>query len=288
MQFYSLALTALTAAAVNAQTAVSGDVYNNIVRYSNFAAAAYANNCPKPPSGSTILKFFNGTATNTQAYLFRDTAAKELVLAFRGTSTPLDLDTDFLFTLTQLTLPGTSCSGCQVHQGFQDAYASIANDVSNTVTSALSSNSGYKLTVTGHSLGGGLASLASTSLAAQGKQLSVYTFGEPRNGNPAFSTYIQRLIPTSRYFRVTHQNDGVPQIPPQLLGFQHHGTEYWESAANGQVSQSNTYICSGQEPTGCSQAQDFGDNPINGAHIQYSNLLLASSLYNVGCGYKFP
>lgn len=87
----------------------------------------------------------------------------------------------------------------------------MANDVSTAVSNALASYAGSSLIVTGHSLGGGLAALAASSLAGQGHQLTAYTYGEPRNGNPAFTSYINSQVPN--YYRVTHYNDGVPQIP---------------------------------------------------------------------------
>lgn len=118
-----------------------------------------------------------------------------------------------------------------------------------SINSLKASNPGYTIVVTGHSLGGGIASIAASSLAALGNKVTVYTYGEPRNGNDDFTTYIQSLIPTSSYFRVTHANDGVPQIPPKVLGYRHHGTEYWEKPLGiGSVSASNTYKCAGEEP----------------------------------------
>ena len=38
----------------------------------------------------------------------------------------------------------------------------------------------------------------------------------------------------------------------------------------------------------CNAAQNFGSDPINGAHIQYTNQLIASVLFNPACGYVAP
>lgn len=71
----------------------------------------------------------------------------------------------------------------QVHQGFQAAYLSVANDVVAAVKKAQASAPGYSFTVTGHSLGAGLAAIAASALTSQGiSNFPVYTFGEPRNG----------------------------------------------------------------------------------------------------------
>lgn len=93
---------------------VSENTYNNIVRYTGFAAAAYSDYCATPPSGSTIVKTFNVSSTDTQATLFRDDTSKEIIIAFRGSSSPKDLDSDFEFTSVPLTAVGTSCKSCNV------------------------------------------------------------------------------------------------------------------------------------------------------------------------------
>lgn len=275
------------------------------MRYQSFAAAAYGEApCPTPPFESTILTTFNGTQTDTQAVLFH--TSSELILSFRGTSTPRDLDTDFAFTLVPLTLTGAKCNNCSVHDGFQSAYAEIQPAVLAALAAAQSQFPDAALTVTGHSLGAGLASLAAAALAASGQTLQVYTYGEPRNGDAAFAAYVSSLIKT--YYRVTHANDGVPTIPPTLLGFKHHGVEIWEKA--DPVTNENTVNCGGGEQKvrlflsfrlgnaserlicarqNCVAGQDYGDNPINGAHVTYGGIQnYASSLFNFGCGYRFP
>ncbi|KAL1619113.1 hypothetical protein SLS56_010247 [Neofusicoccum ribis] len=98
-----------------------------------------------------------------------------------------------------------------------------------------------------HSLGAAIASIAASSFTSLGFQPTVYTFGEPRNGNAAFSDYINGQISPENYFRVTHANDGVPQIPPTLLGFEHHGTEYWQSS-NTTNTPETVLQCEGNEP----------------------------------------
>lgn len=60
------------------------------------------------------MQYFNNAGTDTQATLFRDDAAQEIVIAFRGTSAPKDLDTDFAFTLVPLRAEGTDCPSCRV------------------------------------------------------------------------------------------------------------------------------------------------------------------------------
>lgn len=100
------------------EEAVSSETFNNIKRYTDFASAAYADNCARPPYGSVAVKYFSDASTDTQATLFRDDAAKEVIISFRGTSTPQDISVDFDFPLTALTAVGTKCPSCQVLEAF--------------------------------------------------------------------------------------------------------------------------------------------------------------------------
>ncbi|OAQ60430.1 ferulic acid esterase A faeA [Pochonia chlamydosporia 170] len=281
----TLAVTGLFPLFVLAQQPVSSDVFDKITRYTAFSAASYDDNCAKPPFGSQIVKTFNDDATDTQATLFRDNTAKEVIIAFRGTSAPKDLDSDLAFGLVPLSATGTSCSNCKVHQGFQSAFASISGAVASAIKSEVSS--GSRLIVTGHSLGGGIAAIATSSFIGQDiKVAETYTFGEPRNGDAQWAKYIAGQIPDSNYYRVTHFNDGVPQIPPTLLGYVHHGPEYYQSKDTGNTAQT-TLKCS-LDSKSCSAGQDFGSNPINRSHLTYSNTIVGSSLFVAACGAVFP
>ncbi|GAO15631.1 uncharacterized protein UV8b_04812 [Ustilaginoidea virens] len=272
--------------AAAAQERVSSNVFDRITRYTSFAAASYAYECPSPPFGSHIIKTFDNEGTDTQATLFHDYDAAEVIIAFRGTSTPQDLDTDLDFELVPLSVVGANCPNCKVHRGFQTAYNSIADQIAPEIRAELE-HSGSRLVVTGHSLGGGLAALATASLIGQGfKVTATYTYGEPRNGDAEWAKYISRVARDVNYFRVTHYKDGVPQIPPSELGYVHHGPEYFQSRdANNTAS--TTFKCP-LDSLACSTGQDFGPDPINRSHLTYSNMIIGSSLFVQACGAVFP
>jgi hypothetical protein len=75
------------------------------------------------------------------------------------------------------------------------------------------------------------------------KVAETYTFGEPRNGDAQWARYVAGQVPDANYYRVTHFNDGVPQIPPAILGYVHHGPEYFHSKDTGNTAQT-TLKCS--------------------------------------------
>ena len=133
----------------------------------------------------------------------------------------------------------------QVHGGYVAAWNSASSDIIAAINTQMASHSGYTLTVTGHSLGGSLASLASPSLVGVGMAITTYTFGQPRTGNPAYANMVDQVLPFGKMFRVTHANDGVPQTITVADGYRHHSTEFWE---NDPAGASTTVQCSGQEP----------------------------------------
>lgn len=118
------------------------------------------------------------------------------------------------------------------------------------------------------SLGASMATITAAQLSAQYSNISLYTFGEPRSGNQAFATYVNGVFnaespETTQYFRTTHANDGIPNLPSTDLGYVHGGVEYWTVDPN---SPQNTSICTG-EAIQCCEAQ--GGEGVNAAHVTY-------------------
>lgn len=95
---------------------MSSDLFDRIVRYTDFSAAAYQDDCTTPPFNTTIVKKFDDAGTDTHAVIYRDDKAKEVIVAFRGTSTPGGLDSDLAFGLVSLTAGGAKCADCKVRK----------------------------------------------------------------------------------------------------------------------------------------------------------------------------
>ncbi|QIW98419.1 hypothetical protein AMS68_003937 [Peltaster fructicola] len=299
-----IAVTATVQQVLAQGSAISASTYNNIIQYTRFARASYAATCATPPNGSVVLNYFTDSATSSSATLFQWDAGKQIVLSFRGTAVPANWNTDLDFPLTALT--GTSCSGCQVHEGFQKLHNALAPAAISAVKAAVA-KTGYSFVLTGHSLGGALASIATASFGASGiKIAATYTYGEPRNGNSQFGSYALGFVGLANYYRVTHSNDGVPSIPPSAIGFSHHGNEYWEKNSGFNNTQASTVMCASvlnQEPLVgklsafetsadinqfCNLGTSSGDNPINYAHVSYSNDVIGNVLHIHDCGASYP
>lgn len=151
----------------------------------------------------------------------------EVVLSFRGTN-----GADFLNWLTNIVYYRVQYSDIpdtQVHSGFYTAYTAVSWACLRALEPLLAKYPTASLMITGHSLGGALATFAAIdikrSLNLDGHAVHFYTFGSPRTGNQAFTDYVMTLMPD--YNRVTHYTDLVVQVPPRQMGFNHAGNEAW-------------------------------------------------------------
>lgn len=149
--------------------------------------------------GMEIVETFDCNGTQAILVSYDD----YIVLAFRGTeSTSIkDIKADAKAWVT-------SCpSGGKIHSGFNDAFNEIATDIQTTLNEPRFSN--LPLFITGHSLGGALATVATKKLSHPGNIAACYTFGSPRVGNDEWIGSIKSPI-----FRVVNAADCVTMLPP--------------------------------------------------------------------------
>lgn len=145
-----------------------------------------------------------------------------IVIVFRGTEDQLDWLTNV--RAAWVTLQG----GTRVHTGFFQAYWPIRDTLFAKVERLLKTKP-RPVYVTGHSLGGALAVMATAELAnhqdasIRDSIAACYTFGCPRAGDASFDLYVK--VPL---YRVTNGVDIVPAVPPAILGYRHVGdTRYF-------------------------------------------------------------
>ena len=129
-----------------------------------------------------------------------------LLIAFRGTNDAEDWVKNVNF------IP-VSTSWGHVHSGFQNALDDVWVDLLATVREYRTTN--QPVVVTGHSLGGAMAILASLRLASVGlpPDLTV-TFGQPPVGYESFSRGFDLAAPLIRF--VNHR-DVVPEVQTPFL-----------------------------------------------------------------------
>ncbi|KAI8537786.1 hypothetical protein RHMOL_Rhmol09G0051600 [Rhododendron molle] len=171
-----------------------------------------------------------------QVAIWRDSERKRLVVAFRGTEQVRwkDLRTDLMLVPAGLNperIGGDFRQEVQVHSGFLSAYDSVRTRILSLIKLAVAYiDDGVKplnkwhIYVTGHSLGGALATLlalelSSSQLAKEGAvSVSMYNFGSPRVGNKKFAEVYNEKVKDS--WRVVNHRDIIPTVP-RLMGYCH-------------------------------------------------------------------
>ncbi|CAB3398656.1 unnamed protein product [Caenorhabditis bovis] len=135
---------------------------------------------------------------------------KQMTLAFRSSETPGQL----ALQMWSLITPDMKFG----HLGKVNRYFSRSHDIiwpSIQKTLNKKKFKDYDVVITGHSLGGALASLAAVRLVADGHrrsdQVKLFTYGEPRVGNLEFSRRFSLLVPYS--FRIVHAIDLITRLP---------------------------------------------------------------------------
>lgn len=132
----------------------------------------------------------------------------ELVLCFRGTEP--DEFSDIKADLN--ALPDRGVSGGWVHNGFQTELEKLWEDVSKIYDKHGAERDVF---ITGHSLGGAMATLAASRL----KPTALFTYGSPRAGTRSWKKSFN-----TPHYRHVNNNDIVPKVPFAFLGYTHHGT----------------------------------------------------------------
>lgn len=109
------------------------------------------------------------------------------------------------------------CRDCRVHNGFRAAFSSVREHVLDVVQDVKKDSQYKKVVVTGHSLGGAVATLASAYLRKKGHDCDLYTYGSPRVGNRQFARFVEQQSKGDNY-RIVNQLDIVAAIPLAGLG----------------------------------------------------------------------
>lgn len=172
-------------------------------------------------------RYINKQKQDTQALLFR--TDDFIILAFRGSQEIRDWYTNFntqlrKFTIRQAGKTMLSSYQGRVHTGFFLGWASTESEVldvikrwqreARAVKDAKGKPKRLPLVVTGHSLGGALATVAAASLYENNVDIAgLYTFGQPRVGDRAFARQLNNNL-AGRVFRFVNNNDVVPHVPP--------------------------------------------------------------------------
>ena len=169
--------------------------------------------------------FVVAPGTNTEGMLLADQDGKYAVIVMRGTSSPTDVLTDLKAWKTSDPTGGKG----RCHSGIANAYKSIAESLYPVVSALFKDNPRMKvLFVTGHSLGGGLATLAAKGIkmrCPEVPKVTMYSYGGAIVGNTTFKKEYDKLVPntfrlvctTFQYIMCTRNRGGVTCMPPSVF-----------------------------------------------------------------------
>jgi hypothetical protein len=201
-----------------------------LAAFSQLAYVPFADDQPPPAKGQPKLEVPGGREAlarllagakfelvqvfnqdNVQAFLAvnHDEFA---VLAFRGTANAAD----WAINLNALRMPMPGFPHVDVHRGFWDALADMIPRIKAAVDEFVPHDLG--LYITGHSLGGALAQIASAVLERD-NLAACYTYGSPRVATEMFDFCVK-----CPHYRLVNQWDLVPGVPaPTPWGYVHSG-----------------------------------------------------------------
>jgi len=211
-------------------------------------------------------------------FVSHDIATNSIVVAHQGTEGD---SLDSILNNLQILLvepnpeffPATVGTEIRVHEGFHGAFEQTAADVLSTVQSALVSTGATRVLTTGHSLGGAIAILDGLMLSAvvpEGVLVETRVFGIPRTGNQEWADFIDITL-GDNFSYMTNQNDPVPGLPPQFLGYQHASNEIFIEAVDELGQAITVEECVGQEDEECAAGNSVFDNSVDNHRGPYFN-----------------
>lgn len=222
--------------------------YCNPDTLKNWSCQYYCDVPGSPTSQFQTLSVHYDKSTDTLNFLGWNDATKEVVIAYRGTQSIRNFLDDF--DMFQTKTDFANISGARVHAGFDAAYKKLRNATMIDFQNLMAMKPGYDIRITGHSLGGAMATLFALELSyVYHYKVHLHTFGTPRVGNAVVSKAVAQFVDV--HWRVVNNADPIPHFPPQLLfpDYFHAPREVWLHPGN------KSQICngSGEDPT-CSDS----------------------------------
>jgi predicted lipase len=111
------------------------------------------------------------------------------VVSFRGS---VDIE-NWITNIDFIQTPYKNIAGAKVHEGFYAAYTAVSSQVISAVKALKTAHPTATYLITGHSLGGALATFAGVDIKTTlgvTTRMTMYTFGSPRTGNQAFTDFV--------------------------------------------------------------------------------------------------
>ena len=162
--------------------------------------------------------------------VFMGTTDQFIFVVFRGTESEADLEANKTFVLMPWAGSG------RTHHGFTTGVMETLPEIKKYIGTF---GCNKQLVITGHSMGGAMASMTAMLLYQQEEpqRSTVYTFGQPRTGDATFAEDYSGMRSTWRF---VNDNDPVARLPFRNYGYRHFdGLKYL--TADGEVKDKMTW-----------------------------------------------
>lgn len=232
-------------------------------------------------SGFVLTNRIGSTGSIADGFVGYIPSKATIYVVFQGSKNPMQFLADtkirkVTYQACQAEYASTGKNPCQVHEGFYNAQKQVNTNVVNAVSNLRAQFPSFQVVVTGHSLGGALATIQAVSLIQTlNIQVRLFTFGAPREFNNQASSSVSSYITDKN--RVTHFADPIVRLPVlnnHVFVYRHiHGEWYEQNTADGTnifKSCGNCapqYVCYFEDPT-CSGQWDK-NGVINVQHHSY-------------------
>lgn len=179
--------------------------------------------CPRSSFDSGTFSIYDPPSkASTQVVVERDATEDRILVAFRGTTQSISQ------WASNLEVKYDKWTKGRVHTGFFKRFMEIRDETIEFIKNSRKQSSfrEAELIISGHSMGGAVATLFSSMLmSSEDNELypdAVYTFGSPRVGDSAFSKFVDTQL-GDRLIRVMNEFDMIPDLPPKMFGYRHTG-----------------------------------------------------------------
>jgi len=169
--------------------------------------------------------YITNNDTDVNLYIFKN--KNVIYIVFRGTSSAKDVLIDLKLNFKKILNPYV-----KVHSGFYNQYFSIYENIFDYITDNIT-----VINVLGHSLGGGVATIASTLIANyyiinnNKKEVNCYVFGCPRVGDNKFKDLF--ISSVDNHYNYCFYNDIIGMVP---INYKYqHACDFYKIRKNGVI-----------------------------------------------------
>jgi hypothetical protein len=158
---------------------------------------------------------------NPWAYVYQNNMdPNDLLIAIRGTESIMEWIKDFEIN----KVPFVSFTGQKKDVKVENGFFSIYKAIRTELFAILQQYKPSRLKISGHSLGGALATLLAYDIALSAPEIKpiLFTYGTPRTGDQNFVNAIKQINSkdAAKLTFVVNIKDIVPKLPPTLFGYE--------------------------------------------------------------------